>query len=148
MEERERRPYAHLAGHKLPGATFTLPEYLTWLWHDAILVPPDKEVAHPSLGFFVAMQGVGRTIMEIFELMDATADSGVMFGELELEFNDTLRPDATYECTAEIIGVERKVGKRAGTFDKMTFIIRAHEPGSDTVVFTCTNTFVFPRAEA
>lgn len=141
-------PYAHLAGHKLPGATYTLPEYVTWLWHDAILVPPDKEVGHPSLGYFIGMQGIGLSIMEMFDIMEATADSGVMFGENELDFNGTVTPGATYECEAEIIEVERKHGKRAGTFDKMTFVIRCHEPGNPEPVVTCTNTWVFPRAEA
>src|SRR3954451_14634713 len=111
-------PYAHLAGHKLPGATYTLPEYLTWLWHDTILVEPDKEVAHPSLGYFVGMQGVGLSIGEMFDLMGATfarmggrAASGFMFGETSLEFDSVLRPGATYACEAEIVEVERKQGK-------------------------------------
>lgn len=141
-------PYAHLAGHKLPGATYTLPEYLTWLWHDTCLVAPDKEVAHPSLGYFVGMQGVGLSIMELFDLMEATADSGVMFGETSLDFDDVLRPGATYSCEAEVTEVERKHGKRAGTFDKMTFVIRVSDAESGAPVVTCSNTWVFPRAEA
>jgi hypothetical protein len=140
-------PYAHLAGHKLPGATYTLPEYLTWLWHDTILVEPDKEVAHPSLGYFVGMQGVGLSIGEMFDLMGATADSGVMFGETSLEFDSVLRPGATYACEAEIVEVERKQGKRAGVFDKMTFRIAVRDASDDSPVVTCTNTWVFPRKE-
>ncbi len=141
-------PYAHLVGRKLPGATYTLPEYLTWLWHDTILVPPDPETAHPSLGYFVGMQGVGLSIGELFDLMEATADSGVMFGETSLDFASTLRPGATYLCEAEIVDVERKHGRRAGTFDKMTFEIRVRDAESKEPVVTCSNTWVFPRAEA
>jgi acyl dehydratase len=140
-------PYAHLVGHKLPGATYTLPEYLTWLWHDTVLVEPDKEVAHPSLGYFVGMQGVGLEIGEMFDLMGATADSGVMFGETSLDFATTLKPGATYRCEAEITAVERKQGRRAGVFDKMTFVIQVRDAEGDEPVVTCSNTWVFPRAE-
>jgi N-terminal half of MaoC dehydratase len=141
-------PYQHLVGHKLPGATYTLPEYLTWLWHDAVLVPPDSEVAHPSLGYFVAMQGVGVSIQDLFDLFDATADSGVMFGEAELDFAGTLRPGGTYACDAEIVAVERKEGKRAGVFDKMTFVVRVRDQASGEPVVTSSNTWIFPRAAA
>lgn len=141
-------PYQHLVGHKLPGATYTLPEYLTWLWHDTVLVPPDPEVAHPSLGYFVGMQGVGLSIQEMFDLMGADADSGVMFGETELDFQGTLRPGATYDCDAQIVEIERKEGKRAGVFDKMTFVIHVNEHESGEPVVTCSNTWIFPRAEA
>jgi hypothetical protein len=140
--------YRHLIGHRFPGGTYTLPGYLAWLWADAAGVTPHPDVAHPSVGYFVAMQGMGVSIQDIFDLMDADADSGVMFGETELEFAGVLKPDATYEVEAEIAAIERKVGKRAGTFDKLTFVVRVSEPGTHEPVVTNTNTWVFPRKEA
>jgi len=139
-------PYAHLVGHKFPGASYTLPEYVAWLWHDACLVEPDAAVAHPSLAHLVGMQGVGMSIAEMFGLMDATADSGVMYGQADYEFAGTLHPGATYDSDAEIVGVERKEGRRAGVFDTMTFQVRVRERGgSPDPVVTCTHTWVFPR---
>jgi hypothetical protein len=140
--------YSHLIGHRFPGGTYTLPGYLTWLWADAALAPPDAEVAHPSLGYFVAMQGLGVSIGDIFDLFDATADSGVMFGETELEFAGILTPGATYAIEAEITGVERKSGRRAGVFDKLTFVSRVSDQDSGEPVVTNTNTWIFPRKEA
>lgn len=140
--------YHHLVGHRFPGGTYTLPQYLSWLWADAALAEPDPDVAHPSLGYFVAMQGMGLTIQEIFDLMGATADSGVMFGETRLEFGRTLVPGTTYAVEGEIADVERKSGKRAGTFDKMTFVVRVRDRDSGEHVVTNTNTWIFPRKES
>ena len=144
----EKSDYRHLIGHRFPGGSYTLPGYLAWLWADAACATPHAGVAHPSLGYFVAMQGVGVTIQDIFDLMDASADSGVMFGETELEFAGTLEPDATYDVEGEISHVERKSGKRAGTFDKLTFVIRATDRISGEPVVTNTNTWIFPRKDA
>jgi len=54
VSETRATDYAQLAGYRFPGATFTLPEYVAWLWEDAILAEHDASVAHPSLAFFIA----------------------------------------------------------------------------------------------
>lgn len=140
--------YEHLIGHRFPGGSYTLPGWLCWLWADAAQLEPDPERAHPSLAYQVAIQGAGVSIQDIFDLMDATADSGVMFGECELDYRGILRPNATYQCEGEITAVERKSGRRAGVFDKMSFQVQILEPGSPDPIATCTNTWIFPRAEA
>jgi hypothetical protein len=142
------RDYSHLVGHRFPGGTYTLPEYVNWLWEDAILSEHDGGLAHPSLGYYIAMAGLGVSIGEVMALLEGTADSGVMFGENELEFQGSLRAGATYECEGEITAVERKTGKRAGVFDKLTFRIQVGEPGASVPSVVCTNTWIFPRKEA
>lgn len=138
--------YTHLVGHRFPGASYTLPEWLCWLWSDTAELPADERSAHPALAYFVAMQGTGVSIQDIFDLMDATAESGVMFGECELTWHRPLRPGATYECDSEIVAVERKQGKRAGVFDKMSFRITMREHSATDPAAECVNTWVFPRA--
>jgi acyl dehydratase len=140
--------YSHLVGHRFPGGTYTLPEYVSWLWADAAMATPDPEVAHPSLGYFVAMQGMGASIQDVFDLVDASADSGVVFGEAELEFAQTIVPGATYSVESEVTAVERKSGRRAGTFDRFTFRTRVSDAGSGDPVVTSTNTWIIPRKEA
>lgn len=139
--------YGHLAGHKFPGGTYTLPSWLSWLWADAAKLEPDWNVAHPGLAYQVALRGAGVSIQDIFDLMDATADSGVVFGEYQVNFHGELRPGATYECEANILKVERKRGRRAGVFDNLTFQVRVREAGADDPVLVCTNSWIFPRAE-
>lgn len=137
--------YSHLVGHRLPGGTYTLPGWLCWLWTDAAQLPPDSATAHPALAYLVAIQGAGVSIQDIFDLMDATADSGVMFGECALEYIGVLRPDVVYECDGEITGVVRKEGRRAGVFDMLSFQVRMREPDGAEPIAVCTNTWIFPR---
>jgi hypothetical protein len=139
--------YSHLVGHRFPGATYTLPAWLCWLWADAAQLPPDSATAHPGLAYLVAIRGAGVSIQDIFGLMDATADSGVVFGEYGVDFHGTLRPDATYECDAEVTDVERKSGRRAGVFDKFSFQVRIREAGSAEPVAVCSNVWIFPRQD-
>lgn len=137
--------YTHLIGHRFPGGTYTLPEYVCWLWADAAELRPDPEVAHPGLAYFVALRGAGVSIQDIFDLMDATLDSGVVFGEFQADFNGALKPGATYNCDASVIGVERKSGRRAGVFDKFTFQINVHEGDAPDPVLVTTSSWIFPR---
>jgi hypothetical protein len=139
--------YSHLAGHRFPGATYTLPEYVTWLWEDCILAEHDASAAHPSLAYFVAMAGLGTTIAEVMALLEGSPDSGVMFGENELELRGVLRPGCTYECAGEIVSVERKAGRRAGVFDKLTFRVDVREAGDPAPVAVCTSSWIFPRRD-
>ncbi len=140
--------YSHLVGHRFPGGTRVLPEYVNWLWEDCILNDHDAALAHPSLGYLIGMAGLGVSIGDVMALLDGSPDSGVMFGESDLEFHGTLTPGATYECEGEIIGVERKSGKRAGVFDKLTFRTAVREAGSTVPAAVCTHTWIFPRKGA
>jgi len=139
--------YSHLVGHRFPGGRFTLAPHEAWLWADCALAEPDPAAAHPALGYHAAMAGCGVSIGELFALLGADADSGVMFGETELEFNGVLVPGDTYELEGGIVSIERKHGRRAGTFDRMTFQISGRREGETEPLFTATNTWVFPRQE-
>ncbi|MHB1467934.1 MAG: hypothetical protein ACYCU0_01695 [Solirubrobacteraceae bacterium] len=137
--------YNHLVGHRFPGATYTLPEWLCWLWSDTAELPADERSAHPALAYFVAMQGTGVSIQEIFDLIGAGVDSGVMFGECELTWHRLLLPGGTYECEAEIVGMVRKEGRRAGVFDMMSFKVSMRESGAAELAAECVNSWVVPR---
>lgn len=139
------RDYSDLVGRRLPAGQYTLPEYVCWLWSDAAQLPPVYE-AHPGLAHVVATYGMGVTVQEILEMMDATAEGGgVTFGEFGVEYHGTLRAGATYECDAEVLEVERKRGRRSGVFDKLSFRVTIREKGSDAAVAVCTNAWIFPR---
>lgn len=137
--------YSHLKGHTFPGGTYTLPGYINWLWTDAAQLTPDPEIVHPGLIYLVAIRGSGVSIQDIFDLMDATADSGVVFGEYKVQINGVLRPDTAYDCDAEVISVERKRGRRAGVFDKLSFQVTIREQGRAEPVAVTTNDWIFPR---
>jgi hypothetical protein len=139
--------YAGLAGHRFPGDSYTLSEHVAWLWADAIGAEPDPEVAHPSLAYFVAIKASGVTITDVFELLGADADSGVLMGEVDMEFDGTLRPGATYEGDGEIAAVERKHGARAGAFDRVQLRFTVREEGVAEPVLRCRAAWIFPRGD-
>lgn len=136
--------YSHLVGHRLAAGSYTLPEYVCWLWSDAAQLPPAYN-AHPGLAHLVATYGLGVRMQDILALMDATTDSGVVFGEFGVEYHEPLRAGVTYECDAEILEVERKSGRRSGIFDKLSFQVTIREKGSEAPVATCKNAWIFPR---
>lgn len=139
--------YAHLAGHRLPGGTYTLPSYEAWLWADAALATPDPEVAHPGIAYMVGLHGGGASIADLFALLEADEDSGVLFGEVDFDFAATLRPGATYAVDGEVVSVERKQGRRAGVFDRVAFVHRIADAVSGAPVARVSHVWIFPRRE-
>ena len=87
------------------------------------------------------------SIQELFDLVDADADSGAMFGECVIDLSGALVPGDVYEIEGRIVDVERKHGRRAGTFDKLTFEMTGRRDGDGEPLFRVTNTFIFPRRE-
>jgi N-terminal half of MaoC dehydratase len=136
--------YSHLVGHRFPGGSVTIPGWLDWLWRDAVLADSRAEGVHPGLAYLAAVQGSGVTFQDIFDLAEASAESGPMFGEQTLTFAEALRADVQYAVEGEITEVVRKHGRRAGTFDMLTFELRLRDPAGE-VVATNVNTFIFPR---
>jgi hypothetical protein len=118
------------------------------LWGDAVLAEDDPApYVHPVLVYYAAVQGSGITFQDIFDLMEASEDSGIMVGEQRLEFAAPLEIDRTYDVEGAIVDVVRKSGRRAGIFDIATFQLRLSEPGSDEAIAVSTTSFVFPRKE-
>jgi hypothetical protein len=138
--------YAHLIGHRFPGGRYRLASYVSWLWADAVEATPNRAFAHPGIAYMVGLHGGGASITEIMDLLDADADSGVMFGEIELEFAGPLRPEQEYDVEGEVLAVERKRGRRAGVFDRVTFAHRISEIAGPRVA-QVTHTWIFPRSE-
>jgi len=136
--------YSHLIGHRFPGGRVTIPDWLAWLWRDAVLAQDAAPGVHPGLAYLAAVQGSGVTFQDIFDLAGATAESGPMFGEQTLTFAAPLQVGTEYRVEGEITDVVRKHGRRAGTFDMLTFELRLL--GADgSLVATNVNTFIFPR---
>lgn len=135
-----------VVGHRFPGGTFTILPHEHWLTCDAVGAPPTRSgVAHPMYVYYAALGGMGIGLDELFALVDADADDGVMFGEAGIEIAEPLTVGATYGVRGEITGAERKAGRRAGVFDILTFLLEVVD--DDAVVATSTNAFVFPRRD-
>lgn len=147
-----RTTYENLEGHRFPGGEYHLPGYEAWLWADAVGGSPGSEAAHPALAYMIGLHGGGASIQDIFDLLDADADSGVLFGEIDLELTAPIRPDGRYRVEGEVLTVERKEGKRAGVFDRVTFQHRLYPAeatdGEAERAAAVTHTWIFPRTDA
>jgi len=140
--------YSHLVGHRFPGGRARVDDWLDALWCDATLSDRHPPLAHPVLAYLACLEGSGVSIQGLFDLMEADADSGAVFGEQRLDFFAPVAIGRDYEVDGEVVSVTRKHGRRAGAFDMLTFVLRLREPGAAEPAVVNTNTFIFPRREA
>lgn len=137
-----------VVGMEFPGGEFTIEPYEHWLLCDAIGAEPVRSgVANPMYVYYGALGGMGISLDELFALVGATADDGVMFGEAKIDAVRPLQIGATYTVDGKITDIVRKSGKRAGVFDIVTFALDLTD-SDGTRVGTSTNSFVFPRRSA
>ena len=125
-----RDDYSHLIGHRFPGGTATIPGLgRLALARRRAGRAARAEASTPASPTSPAVQGSGVTFQDIFDLAEATAESGPMFGEQTLTFEGALETDTEYAVEGEITDVVRKQGRRAGTFDMLTFELRLRDAG-------------------
>lgn len=139
----ESSPWGELVGRPFPGGSYTIEPWKAWLTADAIGDDPWDDVPHPVLAWVAAVGGMGLTWDDFFAWFGATAEDGPMFGEHRTTLHSALRPGTTYAVSGKVVSVDRKVGRRAGTFDVVGYSLELHE-GAEHVV-TCFNSIVFPR---
>jgi len=138
--------YSHVIGHRFPGGRTSVPYWMNRLWGDAVLAEEDPSPdVHPVLVYYAAVQGSGVTFQDIFDLMEGSAESGIMLAEQRFQFNRPMVVETEYEVQGGIVDVVRKQGRRAGMFDIATFELQILEPGEAEPVAVSTTSFVFPR---
>ena len=141
-------PYAHRAGYAFPGGTTTVEPWFNHLWCDAVCADETAPYVHPMLVYYAAVEGSGVTFQDIFDLFDGSPESGIMVGEQSVDLRAPVLIGQEYEVSGGLTDVQRKSGRRAGTFDIASFALELRAPGSPEVVATTTTSFVFPRQEA
>jgi hypothetical protein len=139
--------YSHVVGHRFPGTTQDFPGWLCWLWADTARVSADRARAHPGMAFYAGLNGVGAELQEMFTLIGAGDGRHVMLGECEIEYHQPLQPDRRYRSESEVVGMERKRGRRAGVFDKFSFSTRVRDGRSGELSLICTYAWVVRRPE-
>lgn len=138
---------ARLIGHEFPGGEFSVEEHERWLSHEAMKSPPIKPpLLHPVWVLLGSLRGMGMTIEELVALADVSPD-GVLFGETELEQLEPLRTGVRYAVSGRIVSLERRQGKRAGTFDVLAFRMEISGTGDDEgrLAASSTQSFLIMR---
>lgn len=103
--------------------------------------------AHLVWAYIATQRGIGISVADLCALADFDVADGPMLGSVELTYSRPIELGVEYQVTGEVVGIERKHGRKAGTFDVMTFRERLLAPDGAEVAST-TNTFILPRREA
>ena len=104
------------------------------------------EGAHLVWAYIATQRGIGISVADLCALADFAVEDGPMLGSVEMTYSRPLELGVEYRVTGEVIGIERKHGRKAGVFDVMTFRERLLAPDGAEVAST-TNTFILPRRE-
>jgi hypothetical protein len=136
----------HLPGTELPAGSFTITAEDQAQLADA-LGRGATEGAHPVWAYIATQRGIGISVADLCALADFDVDDGPMLGSVELTFGGEIELGVEYRVTGEVVSIERKQGRKAGTLDVMTFRERLLAPDGAEVAST-TNTFILPRRAA
>ncbi|MGV9870803.1 hypothetical protein [Rhodococcus koreensis] len=128
-----------------PGSLRVLP-YEDWLARDCIgAFPAEDGLLHPAWTLIGTFRGMGVDLSELFTLVGAADEDGVMFGETEIDQFGTLEIGRNYVVSGRFVDVERRSGRKIGTFDLVTFEVTIDNAG--TVITRCRNSLVVPRRD-
>ena len=87
--------------------------------------------------------GMGWDLVEFFGIIGADLDDGVLFGQGDLTYHRPMEYDVDYAVRGRIAEVERKHGRRTGTFDLVTLELELCD--EEGVLVVSKETYVFPR---
>jgi hypothetical protein len=139
--------HARIVGLTFPGGVFRVEQHERWLSHEAMKSPqlpvPDL---HPVWILLGALRGMGLTTVELVGLAGAGPQDGVLFGETELEQLAPLRTDVDYRVTGGVIALDRRQGRRSGTFDVMTFRLEIADADTGETVAVNSQSFIIKRS--
>lgn len=136
---------AAIVGHRYPEGTYTIASWEDRILRDAIGAPlADDDEAHPLWGYIAAQGGIGTDVDGILEPTGARPSDGTMIASCEVVYERPLRVGVAYRATGEIVGLERKHGRRTGPFDLFTFRIELIAP-DDACAARMTAVWVLPR---
>jgi hypothetical protein len=138
----------NVAGTQLPGGSFTITAADNTVVCEVLRTSPAGDgTAHPVFAFVAMQRAMGVSVDELLGLAGAVAADGPMVGSYELEQTAPLVVGQEYVVAGEIIGLERKVGRKTGPFDVLTFRLTlgldAEEPFA-----TSTSAWILPRRDA
>jgi acyl dehydratase len=139
----------HLVGQRFPGGSYRVAHWEHVLLYDVVERPvPTDGAVHPIGLFHVPLAACGWTYQEIFDRCRAESAEAVRAGEYRWEIFAPMYEERDYDVAGEFTAVERKQGRRGGTFDKVTFRLHLTERDSGRIVAHVTNSWLFLRSPA
>jgi hypothetical protein len=128
-----------LVGRELPSGTFTLTRERYEQFAESVEGDPSADPTIDALWILSASEAT-----ELLALADCDIErDGPMLGGISMEVQRALELDREYATRKQILGLERKHGRRAGTFDLLK--VRAAIADDDGDVAAVVTTYVLPR---
>jgi hypothetical protein len=100
--------------------------------------------AHPIYAYIATQRGIGTGVADLCALARFDVADGPMLGSVALEYSATIHVETPYRVEGEVVGIERKQGRKAGVFDILTYRERLLNEAGELVA-AATNTFILPR---
>lgn len=106
-----------MAGHLFDEVRVELTRATALLWCDAVGVPFEPANLHPSLAYYVAMEGV--RFAEVFRLAQVEPQDMAVAGEISVSISRPVALGVCYVVSGGIATVEEKEGRELGPFEMM-----------------------------
>ena len=113
-----------LVGHRFPGGTYRIEHWENFLLSEATGIGPlPDRLAHPAHLFHVAINGVGTSISELFELAESGSGAPVSIDHYDWHIHQPLREDETYTLSGGITHFLRTAREGAPPIDSFLYEI-------------------------
>ena len=113
-----------LVGHRFPGGTYAIEHWENFLLSEATgATPLPDHLAHPAHLFHVAINGVGTSIQELFDLAESPPGSPVSIAYYDWTIHAPLREDEPYTLQGGISAFERHELEGSPVQDVFTYEI-------------------------
>lgn len=139
---------ARLVGLAIGGEPVTVRPHEGVIGHRALGWSADDDPnLHPVWATLLGLRGMDLSFERLFELAEGSAEDGIYFGEAGVELRRVLEVGSTYRVSGQITDLVRRRGRKAGTFDVLTFELYLRTQEGE-VAATASNSFVFVRRDA
>lgn len=135
----------------IPDGKYTVAEdahrrLLTYIHAPELFALKRGEAAHSIFAHLATHIGMGWTFNEFLAAVQATPGDGVVFGGGTFTYNQQILIGHSYVIKSVMHSVERKHGRRAGTFDAITVALDLIDvEGTGEPAVSTTETYIVPR---
>jgi hypothetical protein len=111
-------------------------------------VEPAKDgSAHPIYYYIATQVAMGKSVAGLCETCEFDVDDGPMMGSSGVRFAAPLMVGESYKVTGEILTLVRKLSRKLGVMDVLTYRLRLHPAAGGEAVLETDNVWVLPRKE-
>jgi hypothetical protein len=149
MQQTELPPAPDVAGTSLDGTKiFTITaEENAELCRSTGMEPAGDGSAHPIYYYIATQVAMGKTVAGMCETCEFDVEEGPMMGSSSVRFQAPLMVGESYRVTGEILSLVRKLSRKLGVMDVLTYRLRLHRQADDSCVLETDNVWVLPRKE-